>query len=84
MKNLIPLLVLAGLLASCAPVTKNLPVIDEAQQHRITELESQLEVQRHRNDRWQLLTVATAIGGLVLLITGTALGAKTRHDAALS
>jgi hypothetical protein len=71
-------------MASCAPSAKNLPLIDEAQQRRITELESQLQMQRHTNDHWQMITVSLGIGCVVLLIAGTALGAKTRHDAALS
>ncbi len=84
MKNLIPLLLLIGLLASCAPSAKNLPLIDEAQQRRITALESQLDLQRHHNDHWQMITVGLCIGCVALLILGTSLGAKTRHDAALS
>lgn len=87
MKNPLILVLLLGWLASCAPSTKdptNIRLIDEARQHRITELESQLDLQRHHNDHWQVITVGLCIGCVALLVLGTSLGAKTRHDAALS
>lgn len=87
MKPFIILLVISGALASCAPADKHpldMRLNEEAHRRRITELESQLDLQRHRSDRWQSLTVTLGIGSLLLLIIGTSLGAKTRHDAALS
>jgi hypothetical protein len=53
----------------------------QQQQRRIVELESQLDGVRDTSDRWKLLCAAAGVGALVLLIFGTALGAKTRHDA---
>ena len=87
MKKCPILLILIGWLASCAPSTKdssNTRLIDEARQRRITELESQLDLQRHNNDHWQMITIGLCVGCVALLILGTSLGAKTRHDAALS
>jgi hypothetical protein len=57
--------------------------MDEAHRRRIVELESQLDLQRHRSDRWQSFTVTLGASCVLLLILGTSLGAKTRHDAAL-
>jgi hypothetical protein len=53
----------------------------QRQQQRVIELESQLDGLRHTNDRWQILCASAGVGAVVLLILGTALGAKTRHDA---
>ena len=53
MKPFFPLLFLSILLASCAPSVVPGSQTDPAQQRHITELESQLESQRHVNDRWQ-------------------------------
>jgi hypothetical protein len=86
MKTFIVLLLLTGALASCAPSGKSptdTRLIDEAHRRRIIELESQLDLQRHHSERWQSFTVTLGIGCVALLILGTSLGAKTRHDAAL-
>jgi hypothetical protein len=56
------------------------PIVAQ-QQHRVIELESQLDGLRLTNDRWQILCASTGVGAVLLLILGTALGAKTRHDA---
>jgi len=89
MKNIILLFFLGAVLASCAPSAKDAThpdtrAIDEARQRRISELETQIDVQRHTTDRWQLTSVGLCVGCVALLIVGTSLGAKTRHDAALS
>ena len=89
-KILCPILISMAL-ASCAPSNTtpkasddNRRMVEEARQRRITELETQIEVQRHATDRWQTTTAGLGIGCVVLLILGTSLGAKTRHDAVLS
>jgi hypothetical protein len=86
MKYFLVLLSLTGALACCAP-SGNPPadtgLVDEANRRRIIELESQIALQQHRSERWQLCTVTLSIGCVLLLVLGTSLGAKTRHDAAL-
>lgn len=57
------------------------PVVQQQQQKRVIDLESQLDGLRHLNDRWQIACASIGVGAIVLLILGTALGAKTRHDA---
>lgn len=77
------LLLSATALSSCrvatTPSTGD-PIVQQ-QSQRVIELESQLDGLRQTNDRWQILCASTGVGALVLLILGTALGAKTRHDA---
>jgi hypothetical protein len=48
---------------------------------RSTQLQQQLNQQRDRTERWQIATGSFAIGCVVLLGIGTALGAKVRRDA---
>jgi hypothetical protein len=72
---------LAGPLVSCKQVHVQEPPNTEAQQQKITELESQLKHQHSTTEHWQMVSVSLGAGCLVLLIIGTALGAKTRHDA---
>ncbi len=78
------ILITAAALASCAPVTKRPPAPDpeqELQQRRLSELERRLQMQHTTNDHWQTLAASLGVGCVVLLILGTALGTKTRHDA---
>jgi hypothetical protein len=70
-------------LSSCREAT-TLPLdpdIVQQQQRRVIELESQLDGLRNTNNRWQTVCAVIGVGGIGLLILGTALGAKTRHDA---
>lgn len=46
---------------------------------KITHLETQLTAQSVILNRWQITSGSLALGCLILLIIGTALGAKTRH-----
>ncbi len=46
---------------------------------KITALETQLTAQSVILNRWQITSGSLALGCLILLIIGTALGAKTRH-----
>lgn len=73
------------LLASCAkePAIKTIIQPDGEARRRVVELEQQLLAQRKTTDRWELFTGSLGVGCLVFLILGTAIGAKTRHDAAL-
>jgi anaerobic C4-dicarboxylate transporter len=48
---------------------------------RSTQLQQQLNQQRDRTEKWQIATGGFAIGCVVLLGIGTALGAKVRRDA---
>jgi len=57
------------------------PDIMRQQQRRVIELESQLDGLRNTNNRWQTVCAVIGVGAVGLLILGTALGAKTRHDA---
>jgi hypothetical protein len=82
--HLLKLLIFSNLaLSSCrhaaAPAMVD-PIVAQ-QQHRVIELESQLDGLRHLNDRWQIACASAGVGAVLLLILGTALGAKTRHDA---
>lgn len=51
---------------------------------KIAALEGHLLEQRKTTDRWEIATGSFALGGVLLFVIGTALGAKTRqsHDAA--
>jgi len=71
------------LLPCCAREPKTIVQPDEQARRRVVELESQLHQQTQVTDRWQLITVSLGIGCVVLLVVGTSLGAKTRHDATL-
>jgi hypothetical protein len=70
-------------LSSCHVASRPSPgeEVLQQQQRRVVELESQLDGLRHNNDRWKLYCVFGGVGAVLLLIFGTALGAKTRHDA---
>ena len=46
---------------------------------KITALETQLSAQRQTVNRWQIASGSLGIGCVLLLVIGTALGAKTRH-----
>lgn len=54
---------------------------EEEQRHRLNEAERQLGTQRKAAESWQFTAGSVAVGGVVLLIIGTALGARTRHAA---
>lgn len=69
-------------LASCARQPRTLIQPDEQARRRVVELEQQLQTQRTATDNWEVLTGSLGVACLVFLIFGTALGAKTRHDAA--
>ena len=86
--NLLILLLLGATALSSCRVSTASPPVDEflqqqrrQQQQRVVELESQLDGLRHTNGRWQILCASLGVGAFVSLILGTALGAKTRHDA---
>lgn len=79
--NRLTLFLMMWFLASCASETRPVVKTDEVQRRKIMELESQLSEQRKASARWQMITVYVGAGGVVLLMCGTALGAKTRHDA---
>jgi hypothetical protein len=85
MKSLILILLGVGVvsLSSCrnAIAPEPDPDIVRQQQKRVVELESQLDGLRHTNNRWQTTCAMIGVGAVGLLILGTALGAKTRHDA---
>lgn len=50
---------------------------------KIAALEGHLSEQRKTTDRWEIAAGSLALGGVLLFVIGTALGAKTRqsHDA---
>ena len=43
--------------------------------------EANREKERAGKEHWQGLTAITAIGAIILLITGTILGSRAKHDA---
>ncbi|TLD71662.1 hypothetical protein FEM03_05860 [Phragmitibacter flavus] len=82
--TIIKVILLAAFLSSCKwATTSNLLPGQQDKQQRIEHLEEQNYHQASSLKRWQLASVSLGAGCLVLLIVGTALGAKTRHDAAL-
>jgi hypothetical protein len=83
MKSTLLLLLSALLLASCARQPKTIVQPDEQARRRVVELEQQLQLQRKTTDRWEFYTGSLGVACLVFLVLGTALGAKTRHDASL-
>ena len=46
---------------------------------KVASLETQLSAQRSTTDHWQIASGSLGIGCVLLLVIGTALGAKTRH-----
>ena len=46
---------------------------------KITVLENHIQTQSNTLNRWQIATGSLAVCSVILLIIGTALGAKTRH-----
>ena len=50
---------------------------DDNTQQRFKAYDEMLDRQRHETGNWQLVAVVLAVGGVVLLIVGTALGSKT-------
>jgi hypothetical protein len=87
LKHLI-ILILAGALAlvmmnSCTLAHADIfgPSAGERDaRQRLSTIETQLTYQRHNTENWQGAAGALAIGSLLLLIIGTALGAKTRRN----
>jgi Ca2+/H+ antiporter len=49
-------------------------------EQRIREYQQQLDQQRQSSGSWQVIAGILAIGGVILLTVGTALGSKTRRD----
>jgi len=81
MKHL--LILIAGLLlfsstANAGWFSKNPDPLDEAKE-KITRLEDTVTAQTNTMNRWQIATGSMAVGCVILLIIGAALGAKTRQ-----
>ena len=63
-----------------APKTELEKKIEVEQQLR-HQTEARLEKQESTTSQWQTLTLSAVFGAVILLVVGTALGAKARHDA---
>ncbi len=94
---LIILLATAFACSSCSEAPAPPPPVDQLARSRVAELENQLQMQRRyaelgdradaergATDYWKTVAVSLGIGCTVMLIIGTALGSRTRHDTRLS
>lgn len=64
------------------PTDKDLEKKIEVEQQLRLQTEARLARQESTTGRWQTLTLIAIAAAVMLLIVGTALGAKARHDAA--
>ena len=78
MKYLILILLLVSPAAHAHWFSKAPDPIPEYKE-KIASLENQLSAQRSTTDHWQIASGSLGIGCVLLLVIGTALGAKTRH-----
>lgn len=85
---ILSLALLTATFSSCKEPPDNTPLPPQKpnpeQQAKINQLQSALEQQSDATKRWQTIALSLGAGCFVLLILGTALGAKTRHDASSS
>ena len=88
--RIINLLILLAVLSVCSPAhalfgwkeaERLRQQREEEQRRRLAEAEQQLTVHRKSASSWQLAAGSAAVGAMLLLIVGTALGTKTRHAA---
>ncbi len=82
MKHLITILLL---LLAAAPLQagwffKDPPDLTPEYRAKITALEEHLSEQHKTTDRWVVATGTLALGGVLLFVIGTALGANTRQN----
>ena len=75
--RLIPVLILAGLLAGCDPK----PNVEQERQARIEALKREAEQERARREFWQALTYAAGVLAVILLIVGLSTGSRSRNHA---
>jgi hypothetical protein len=75
MKHLIALILV--LLLNVAPARA---VFGNEERQRRIETERQLSQQREATGGWQIIAGLFAIGSITLLVIGTAIGSRTRHN----
>ncbi len=98
MKTPLIILLATGLAcASCSEEAAPPPPVDQLARSRIAELENQVQMHRRyaelgdradaergATDYLKTIAVSLGIGCTVMLLIGTALGSRTRHDTRLS
>ena len=62
--------------------SKEVDQIKEEHEVKLAEAGRQITQQRKSVENWELVSGSLAVGGVALLIIGTALGTRTRHAAA--
>jgi hypothetical protein len=88
MKAKILILILTGVLIlvmmnSCTKASASMfgpSAAEQEAKQRLSTIETQLTYQRHSKENWAGVAGALALGCVLLLIIGTALGAQTRRN----
>lgn len=80
MKKLIPLLLLSIILVSCTPAHASWFAGSDLNM-KLGQVEHQLKIQQGKADELTHIACYLGIACVLFFIVGTAIGAKTRHDA---